>query len=319
MSAEAANVGNRGARYASRLDDLIGNTPLLRLPCAEPSAILLAKLEFTNPLGSTKDRAAAAMLDSAQASGLLPAGGTVVEATSGNTGIALAALCAARGYRCIIVLPDNATTERVALLHLLGAQVHTTPAAERYAAAITKAQAIHQSLPGSFLASQHENLSNPRAHYDTTGPEIWRDTAGSVDVLICGVGTGGTLSGAARYLKQQRPDVRVVAVEPAGSPLLSGGVAGTHGIPGFNGGFVSPTTDTDLIDDVIAVEDAAALACTRHLSRRHGLLVGVSSGAVFHAATVLAGRGELSGKTAVAVFPDGAERYTSILLPPEDR
>ncbi|MGK5169389.1 pyridoxal-phosphate dependent enzyme [Geodermatophilus sp. CPCC 205761] len=297
--------------------DLVGRTPLVeldlqRLLDAEPGgARVLAKLEMLNPLSSSKDRAALSMLAGAEARGELAPGGTVVEATSGNTGISLAALAAARGHRCIIVLPDNATPERLHILRALGAEVVRTPAEGRYEAAVAKAEEIHRATPGSWFCRQHENPDNVRAHLQTTGPEIWAATGGELDVLVCGVGTGGTLSGIARYVKQRRPGVRVVAVEPAGSPLLSGGVPGPHGIPGFNGGFIAATTDRDLIDEVVTVTDADALATAHRLARRAGLLVGVSAGAAVHASGIVAARAGLAGAVVVTVLPDTGERYLS--------
>jgi cysteine synthase len=304
---------------AAALTDLVGRTPLLRLPLrridddAPAGAEVLAKLEFGNPLGSSKDRAALAMLRGAEERGqLTPGAGTVVEATSGNTGISLAALSAARGYRCVLVLPDNATPERVGILRALGAEVVQTPHQDGYAGAVARAEQIHQETPGSWFCCQHENADNVRAHYETTGPEIWTDADGAVDVFVCGVGTGGTLSGAGRYLKERHPSVRIVAVEPAGSPLLSGGEPGTHAIPGFNGGFIAATTERDLIDEVIPVGDADALRAARRLARNLGVLVGVSSGAAVYAAALVAARPEHAGQRIVTLLPDTGERYLSL-------
>ena len=301
-------------RVADTIEDLIGNTPLLRLPVddAAPGAQVLAKLESANPLASIKDRAALWMLRAAEDAGLLRPGGTVIEATSGNTGIALAALAAARGYRCIIVLPDNATAERIQLMEAFGAQVHQTPRALRYQGCVDRAEEIHRATPGSWFARQHANPDNVRAHRETTGPEIWADTAGGIDTLVCGVGTGGTLCGSASYLKDRNPAIRAVAVEPLGSPLLSGGVAGSHAIPGLNGGFIAPTTDLSLIDEVITVADADAAAGAHWLARRAGVLAGISSGAAVHAAKTLARRPDHRGRTVVVVLPDTGERYLSI-------
>ncbi|MFC9327593.1 pyridoxal-phosphate dependent enzyme [Kitasatospora sp. NPDC057015] len=311
---------DRRRPVADSLAELIGGTPLLRLPVdrildsVPADATVLAKLELFNPWSSSKDRAALSMLRGAEEAGLLtPGSGTVIEATSGNTGISLAALAAARGYRCVIVLPDNATPERVAILRSLGAEVVRTPHTGGYQAAVDKAEELHRSTPGSWFCCQHDNPDNVRAHYETTGPEIWADTDGQVDVFVCGVGTGGTLSGAGRYLRERNPSVRLVAVEPAGSPLLSGGEPGTHCIPGFNGGFIAPTTDRDLIDEVIPVSDADALGTTRRLAQRAGVVVGVSAGAVVHAAGVVAGRPEYRGKRIVTLLPDTGERYLSLL------
>lgn len=305
---------------ADSLVDLIGRTPLLRLPvdrvlAGVPAGTeVLAKLELFNPWSSSKDRAALSMLRGAEERGLLtPGNGTVIEATSGNTGISLAALAAARGYRCVIVLPDNATQERVAMLRSLGAEVVRTPHTGGYQAAVDKAGELHDQTPGSWFCCQHDNPDNTRAHYESTGPEIWADAEGRIDVFVCGVGTGGTLSGAGRYLLERNPDVRIVAVEPAGSPLLSGGEPGTHTIPGFNGGFIAPTTERELIDEVIAVADADALDTTRRLAVQAGLTVGVSSGAVVHACGVVAARPENRGKRIVTLLPDTGERYLSLL------
>jgi cysteine synthase A len=304
-----------GRPLAGSLEDLIGGTPAVRLDLGldeSAGTTVYAKLEMANPLSSVKDRTALYMIEAAEKAGLLrPGDGTVVEATSGNTGISLAALSAARGYRCVIVLPDNATNERIQMLRAFGAELVLTPHEQGYPAAIEKAEEIHRERPGSWFACQHENADNVQAHYATTGPEIWADTEGRVDVFVCGIGTGGTLSGAARYLKEQNPDVRVVAVEPERSPLLSQGWGGLHKIPGLNGGFIAPTTDTEIVDDVVAVSDDDAFATARLLARTNGLLVGISSGAAAHACRVLAARPEYAGKTIVTLFPDTGERYLS--------
>lgn len=301
---------------AESLEELIGGTPtvLLDLGVADTGTTIYAKLEMANPLSSVKDRTALYMIEAAERRGLLRRGeGTVVEASSGNTGISLAALCAARGYECVIVLPDSATNERIQLLRAFGAEIVLTPHQEGYVAAIAKAEEIHGQRPSSWFACQHENPDNVQAHYATTGPEIWADTEGQVDVFVCGVGTGGTLSGVARFLKEQNPAVRVVAVEPERSPLLSQGWGGIHRIPGLNGGFVAATTDVNVIDDVVTVSDEDAFATARALARTAGLLVGVSSGAAAHACRVLASRPEYAGKRIVTVFPDTGERYLSWL------
>ncbi|MFE1529138.1 cysteine synthase A [Streptomyces rochei] len=298
---------------ADGIDDLVGSTPLVRLrPAGVPDDVrVLAKLESANPLSSIKDRAALFMLRAAEERGELPPGGTVVEATSGNTGIALAALSAARGYRCVIVLPDSATAERIALLGALGAEVVRTPRDAGYPGAIARAEEIHAATPGSWFCRQHENPDNVRAHYASTGPEIWAATAGEIDVLVCGVGTGGTLTGIARYLKERDPAVRIVAVEPENSPVLSRGTAGQHRIPGLNGGFVAAATDVSLIDRIVTVSDEDAMAAARALARRQGVLAGVSSGAAVHACAELAAKPEYAGKTLVTVLPDTGERYLS--------
>ncbi|MBW5484677.1 PLP-dependent cysteine synthase family protein [Streptomyces bambusae] len=298
---------------ATSFEDLVGNTPLLRLRLAglPDDAHVLAKLEAANPLSSIKDRAALAMLRGAVASGALRPGATVIESTSGNTGIALASLAAAHGHPCVIVLPDNASTERILTLRMLGARIEFTDPARGFLGCVERAEEIHAAIPGSWYARQHENPDNVRAHYTTTGPEIWRDTGGRVDYLVCGVGTGGTLTGTARYLREHNPDLTVVAVEPAGSPLLSGGEPGPHRIPGLNGGFTSPVTDISLVDEVIVVPDEDAAATTRAIAAGSGLLVGVSSGAAAYGCIELARRHDLSGATVVTVFPDSGERYLS--------
>ncbi|MEU4929109.1 cysteine synthase family protein [Streptomyces yokosukanensis] len=295
------------------LDELVGNTPMLRLRLAglPEDTHVLAKLEAANPLSSIKDRAALFMLRAAEEAGTLRPGGTIIESTSGNTGIALAALAAARGYGCRIVLPDNSSRERLLTLRMLGADVELTDHALGFAGCVERAEELHAATPGSWYAAQHVNADNVRAHYETTGPEIWRDTGGRVDYLVCGVGTGGTLTGIARRLREHNPELTVVAVEPAGSPLLSGGEPGPHRIPGLNGGFTSPVTDVTVIDEVIAVEDEDAAATTRAIAASTGLLVGVSSGAAAYGCVELARRHDLAGATVVTVFPDTGERYLS--------
>ncbi|MFD8599628.1 PLP-dependent cysteine synthase family protein [Kitasatospora sp. NPDC059646] len=303
----------RPAGIASSFEDLVGNTPLLRLALdgLPAEATVLAKLEAANPLSSIKDRPALHMFRAAVESGELLPGATVIESTSGNTGIALAAICAARRHPCLIVLPENASRERVLTLRMLGATVEFTDPALGFAGCVERAEKLHAEIPGSWYARQHENPANVRAHYETTGPEIWRDTGGKVDVLVCGVGTGGTLTGIAHYLRERNPALHVVAVEPEGSPLLSGGEPGPHRIPGLNGGFISPVTDRDCIDEVVVVSDADAAATTREIAAATGLLVGVSAGAAAHGCRELARRRDLSGATVVTVFPDSGERYLS--------
>ncbi|MGV9242157.1 PLP-dependent cysteine synthase family protein [Streptomyces sp. NPDC003710] len=298
---------------ADSITDLVGSTPLLRLrPDGVPDdARILAKLESANPLSSIKDRIALFMLRAAEERGELLPDGTVVESTSGNTGIALAALATARGHRCVIVLPDNATAERVMTLRMLGAEVEFTDHTLGFAGCVERAEKLHAEIPGSWYASQHTNPDNVRAHYSTTGPEIWDACGGRVDYLVCGVGTGGTLTGTARFLRERNPDLKVVAVEPTGSALLSGGPPGPHRIPGLNGGFISPVTDVDLVDEVIAVSDDDAAATTRMIAARSGLLVGISSGAAAYGCAELARRHDLAGATVVTVFPDTGERYLS--------
>ncbi|NLU73939.1 cysteine synthase A [Streptomyces sp. HNM0575] len=301
-------------RIADGIEDLIGNTPLLRLPAAGAAdgTQILAKLESANPLASIKDRAALWMLNAAAETGLLRPGGTVIEATSGNTGIALAALSAARGYRCVIVLPDNSTEERRALLRALGAEVVLTPHELRFQGAIDRAEELHRATPDSWFPRQHENAHNVRAHRETTGPEIWADTEGCVDILVCGIGTGGTLSGAAGFLKERNPHLKAVAVEPESSPVISKGYAGTHAIPGLTGGFIADTTDLALIDDVLTVSDEDAMETARWLARSLGVLAGVSSGAAVHAARRVARLPEHAGQTVVTILPDTGERYLSV-------
>ncbi|MFF4367025.1 PLP-dependent cysteine synthase family protein [Streptomyces sp. NPDC001594] len=300
---------------ADSIEDLIGSTPLIRLHFEDtaPGTHVLAKLEAANPMSTSKDRAALYMLRAAEGRGeLTPGSGTVIEATSGNTGISLAALCAARGYHCVIVLPDSATRERIGMLRALGAEVVRTPREQGYSGAIAKAEELHAATPGSWFPRQHENADNVRAHYETTGPEIWADTEGRVDVLVCGVGTGGTLSGTAAYLKEQNPGIRVVAVEPENSPVLTQGTGGLHRIPGLNGGFVAPTTDVSLIDYVVTVTDEDAVAAARQLARRQGIFAGVSSGAVAHASARLAAHPDYVGASIVTLLPDTGERYLSL-------
>ncbi|MEI7029452.1 cysteine synthase family protein [Streptomyces pratensis] len=306
-----ANPSITGVAHSS--EDLIGDTPLLRLRLdgLPADAHVLAKLEAANPLSSIKDRAALFMMRAAEASGALRPGATVIESTSGNTGIALASLATVRGYPCRIVLPDNASHERVLTLRMLGAEVEFTDHALGFAGCVEHAERLHARTPGSWYARQHENPDNVRAHYESTGPEIWRDSGGRVDHLVCTVGTGGTLTGIARFLRERNPGLNVVAVEPEGSALLSGGPPGPHRIPGLNGGFISPVTDTGLIDEVVVVSDEDAAATTRAIAATSGLLVGVSSGAAAHACVELARRHDLAGATLVTVFPDTGERYLS--------
>ncbi|TDV56054.1 PLP-dependent cysteine synthase family protein [Actinophytocola oryzae] len=295
--------------------DLIGGTPLVRLDFgADAVATVYAKLESVNPLASVKDRTALFMIEGAERRGELHRGtSTVVEASSGNTGIALAALCAVRGYACVIVLPDDVTAERIQLLRSFGAEVVLSPYQDGYAAAVALAEEIHRARPGSWYVCQHENPDNVAAHYTTTGPEIWTDLDGDVDLLVCGYGTGGTLTGSAHYLKERNPALHVVAVEPDRSPLLSQGRGGLHAIPGLNGGFLTSTTDVTCVDEVLTVTDDEARAAAQALARTAGLLVGISSGAAAHACRTLAVRPDLAGRTIVTVFPDTGERYLSAL------
>jgi cysteine synthase A len=309
-------TGSSLAKVVPDLAGLVGRTPLveLSLPGLPAESRIMAKLETLNPTGSVKDRTAWWMIDQAEQRGSLPrTGGTIVEATSGNTGISLAALSAARGHRCILVMPDNASAERRWLLAALGAEIELTDADLQFQGAIDRAEEIAAELPGSWTARQWENPDNPQAHYETTGPEIAIDTGGDVAVLVGGVGTGGTLTGTARYLKDSFEQVHVVAVDPEGSPVLTGGPGGRHAIPGLNGGFISPVTDLDCIDEVQTVSDADAEATTRLIIKSTGLLVGISSGAAVAAAWRIAEREEYRGQRIVVVLPDSADRYLSIL------
>ena len=306
------------AHIYSSADRLIGATPLLetkRLARAQGlCARLLVKLELCNPAGSVKDRVARAMLDEAEISGELKPGGIIIEPTSGNTGIALSAIAAARGYRAVIVMPETMSVERQALIRAYGAELVLTEGAAGMAGAIAKARELAAQTENSFLPDQFTNPANPAAHYHTTGPEIWGDTGGSVDIFVAGVGTGGTLTGAGRYLKEQKPAVEIVAVEPAGSPVLSGGRPGPHAIQGIGAGFVPAVLDTAVIDRVIPVEDEDAFAAARLLARQEGILAGISSGAALAAAIRVAKEPDNAGKTVVAMLPDGGERYLSTEL-----
>ena len=297
---------------------LIGNTPLL-----EPvnynnahnlKAKILCKLEYFNPTGSVKDRAALSIINAAEAEGKLPPGGTIIEPTSGNTGIGLAALAAARGYRAILVMPDTMSPERRNILKAYGAELVLTPGAEGMAGCISKAQELQQNCPGAIIAGQFHNPANTAAHYASTGPEIWADTDGKVDILVAGVGTGGTLTGTARYLKEQNPAIQVVAVEPAASPLLSGGTAGPHAIQGIGANFIPPVLAAELIDEIITVDNESPICTAKELGTRDGVLVGISSGAALWAATQVANRPENTGKTIVVILPDSADRYYSTPL-----
>lgn len=294
---------------------LIGRTPLVSLSrfsaARSLQTPLIAKVEAFNPGGSAKDRVARAMLDDAEARGLLGAGAVIIEPTSGNTGVGLALLAAVRGYRVILTMPESMSLERRRLLQAFGAEIVLTPAADGMAGAVARAEALHAALPGSLIAGQFENPANPAAHERTTGPEIWRDTDGTVDVFVACVGTGGTVSGAGRYLKAQNPAVRVVAVEPAASPLLSEGRAGAHGIQGIGANFVPETFDRAVVDEILTVTDEEAFETARALARLEGLLVGISSGAAAAAAATLAARPDMAGKRIVVLLPDTGERYLS--------
>ena len=301
-----------GAIYRS-VEELIGRTPMLELGNLEKKdglgARLLVKLEGANPAGSAKDRVALAMIEDAEARGLLAPGSVIIEPTSGNTGIGLCAVAAARGYKCIIVMPDSMSRERQLLMKAYGAQLVLTPGSEGMAAAIAKAEALAAELPGSFLAGQFVNPANPEAHYRSTGPEIWEDTEGCVDLFVAGIGTGGTITGTGRYLKEQNPAIRIVGVEPADSPVLTQGRSGSHGLQGLGAGFVPEILDTGLLDQVMAVTTEEAYAAGRRLGREEGILAGISGGAALHAALVLAKQPENAGKTIVVLLPDSGERY----------
>ena len=287
---------------------LIGNTPLLKLNRLFPGAEIYAKLEYLNPAGSAKDRAAKSMLNDLEARGLLREGGTVVEPTSGNTGVALAALCAARGYRLVLTMPETMSLERRMLLSAYGAQLVLTPGDEGMAGAVKRADEIIAATPGAVLAGQFDNPANPAAHERTTGPELWSDLGGKLAAVVAGVGTGGTITGTARYLKRQNPAIRFIAVEPAASPLLSQGHAGPHGIMGIGANFVPGALDRSLLDDILTVTDEDARQMARQMARREGVLVGISSGAALAAAERAAK--DVEGAVAV-ILPDGGERYLS--------
>lgn len=300
------------SHYYTSVEQLIGNTPLFLVETnAATGARLLAKLEYLNPAGSVKDRAALSMIQDAEEHGLLKPGGTLIEPTSGNTGIGLACVAAARGYQVILTMPDTMSAERRAMLAAYGAKLVLTPGALGMQGAVDKANELAASIPGSLIPGQFENPANPRAHYRTTGPEIWRDTEGAVDILVASVGTGGTISGTGRYLKEQKPQLRVVAAEPAASPLLSGGQAGPHQIQGIGANFIPDALDRSVLDEVVCVADQDAFAAGREMARSFGLLVGISSGAALWAARQVAARPESAGKTIVAILPDSGDRYLS--------
>ena len=295
--------------------DFVGNTPLVEVVNFEKEnglqATVLAKLEYFNPAGSVKDRVAKAMIEDAEKSGKLKRGATIIEPTSGNTGIGLAAVAAAKGYKLIITMPETMSVERRNLIKAYGAEIVLTEGAKGMKGAIAKAQEIAEATPGAFIAGQFVNPSNPAIHRATTGPEIWRDTDGKVDIFVAGVGTGGTVTGVGEYLKSKNPDVKVVAVEPASSPVLSTGVAGAHKIQGIGAGFVPEVLNTTIYDEIITVENEDAFATGKSFARTEGILVGISSGAALWAAAQLAKRPENSGKTIVVVLPDTGDRYLS--------
>ncbi|MBQ6950067.1 MAG: cysteine synthase A [Clostridia bacterium] len=299
-------------------EQLIGRTPLLQLQKLEKEykleSTLIAKLEMMNPGGSVKDRVGLNMVEDMEKKGILQPGGTIIEPTSGNTGIGLALVCAVRGYRLVIVMPDSMSPERRKVMQALGADVILSPGSEGMAGAIKIAEEMQQNTPGSIIAGQFDNPANPAAHYATTGPEIWQDTEGQVDIFVAGVGTGGTLTGTARYLKEQNPAVQVIAVEPASSPLLSGGKAGAHGLQGIGANFIPSILDTGIYDEVLPVTEEEAYAAARALGRKEGVLAGISAGAALHAALQVGKRPENRGKRIVVLLPDTGDRYLSTAL-----
>lgn len=299
----------------TNITELIGHTPLL-----EPvnynakhglKARILLKLEYLNPAGSVKDRIAKAIIEDAEAAGRLAPGSTIIEPTSGNTGIGLAAIAASKGYKAILTMPDTMSVERRNILKAYGAEIVLTPGALGMKGAIAKAEELHAAIPGSIIASQFSNPANPAAHYATTGPEIWADTEGKVDIFVAGVGTGGTLSGTGKYLREQNPAICIVAVEPAASAVLSGGASGPHAIQGIGAGFIPATLDTGIYDEVLPIDNETPIAYARELGTTDGVLTGISGGAALYAATLLAQRPENAGKTIVAILPDNADRYFS--------
>lgn len=303
------------AKIYRSIEELIGRTPLLELSNLakklELNATLLAKVEALNPGGSAKDRVAKRMVEDAEKAGILKAGATIIEPTSGNTGIGLAVMAAARGYRAIIVMPDSMSMERRLLMTAFGAELVLTEGAKGMTGAIEKAEELAKEIPNSFIPGQFDNPSNPAAHYETTGPEIWEDTEGKVDIFVAGIGTGGTITGTGRYLKEQNPDVKIIGVEPASSPLLTKGEAGPHGLQGIGANFVPSILDTEIYDEVITVTEEEAYEAGRSIARTEGLLAGISAGAALHAAVEVAKRPENAGKTIVVLLPDTGDRYLS--------
>lgn len=299
------------ARICTSIQQLIGNTPLLELSHIPGNARILAKLECRNPAGSVKDRAARAMILDAEAKGLLKPYTVIIEPTSGNTGIGLCAIAAAKGYRCIIVMPDTMSRERQLLMKAYGAEVVLSPGVQGMPGAIELAQKLAESFPSSFIPDQFRNKANAQAHFDTTGPEIWEGTEGQVDIFVAGIGTGGTITGTGKYLKLKNPHIQIVGAEPASSPVLSGGKPGKHGIQGIGAGFIPEVLDQSILNEVLLIEDTDAFTAAREMARKAGILVGISSGAALHAAMLLANRAENAGKTIVTLLPDSGERYLS--------
>lgn len=306
------------ANIAGGVFELIGNTPLVEVRQIERElqldASVLVKLEYLNPAGSVKDRTAKGMIEDAEARGLLKPGASIIEPTSGNTGIGLASIAASRGYRVILTMPETMSVERRNILKAYGAEIVLTEGAKGMSGAIEKAEELHRQMPGSMIAGQFENPANPRIHRTTTGPEIWRDTDGKVDIFVATVGTGGTLTGVGEYLKSCNPDVRVVAVEPSDSPVLSGGKAGPHKIQGIGAGFIPKALNTEIYDEIVRVDSDDAFAASKLLARKEGVLTGISSGAALYAAVELAKRPENKGKMIVALLPDSGDRYYSTPL-----
>lgn len=303
------------AKIYKNIEELIGKTPLLELTHLEEihnlDAKVLAKVEFLNPGGSAKDRVAKKMVEDAEAKGLLKAGATIIEPTSGNTGIGLAVMAAARGYRAIIVMPDSMSMERRLLMSAFGAELVLTEGAKGMAGAIAKVEELAKEIPGAFIPGQFDNPANPQAHYETTGPEIYEDTDGKVDIFVAGIGTGGTITGVGRYLREKNPHVQIIGVEPASSPLLTEGRAGSHGLQGIGANFVPSILDTKLYNEIITVTEEAAYAAGREVAQKEGLLVGISAGAAIHAALEVAKRPENKGKNIVVLLPDTGDRYLS--------
>ena len=306
------------AGIKQEITEIVGNTPLLRMRRLEEKkqmkAAILAKLEYLNPTGSVKDRAALYMIRDAEEKGLLRAGGTIIEPTSGNTGIGLAAIAAAKGYQVILTMPETMSQERRNMLKAYGARLVLTEGSLGMAGAVAKAEELHREIPGSIIAGQFDNPANARAHRETTGPEIWRDTEGRVDILVAGVGSGGTLTGTGEYLKEKNPAIQVVAVEPQASPLLSRGRSGSHGIQGIGANFIPQVLNRDIYDQVIAVGDKDAINWAKAIAKNEGILVGISSGAAMYAAARLAEMEENAGKNIVVILPDSGDRYYSTAL-----